>query len=150
MIEYVNIVNFLTFAGLSMSAYIMFYLSKGLDPEKQVTTNIFLLAIGLNLIGLSHLFRVWSEATLPYFIVVTLFFGTFMTFTGIVTTFYEKRTEARALKRKSKEIKEVMEHLKKKYYKQEISEDELKSLSASLMKELAETEVKMRKRKVKS
>ena len=74
MLETVNIVNFLTFMGLSMSAYIMFYLSKGLDPEKQVTTNIFMLAIGLNLIGLSHLFRVWSDFTITYFIVVTLFF----------------------------------------------------------------------------
>lgn len=147
MIETVTIVNFLTFLGLSLSAYVIFYLTKGLDPDKQVTTNIFMLAIGLNLIGLSHLFRVWSEVALPTFIVTTLLLGTLMTFGGIVTTFYEKKIEARSLKRKSKEIKAVISFLKNKYYKQELSAEELKSLYAQLLKELAETEVKMRRKK---
>ena len=53
------------------------------------------------------------------------------------------------MKRKSKEIKEVMNYLKNKYYKQEISAEELKSLYSELMKELAETEVKMKRKRVK-
>jgi hypothetical protein len=144
MFELVNIINVLTFLGLSMSAYVIFYLTKDLDPDKQVTTNVFMLAIGLNMIGLSHLFRVWSETALPSFIVVTLFLGTTLTFGGIVTTFYEKKIHARALGRKSKEIREVMSYLKEKYYKQELSAEELKSLYSELLKELAETEVKMK------
>lgn len=146
MFELVNVINVLTFLGLSMSAYVIFYLTKDIDPEKEVTASIFILAIGLNMIGLSHLFRVWSETALPAFIVITLFLGTTMTFGGIFTTFYEKKIHVRALKKKSKEIREVMSYLKDKYYKQELSADELKSIYSDLLKELAETEVKIKKR----
>jgi len=47
------------------------------------------------------------------------------------------------LKKRHDEVTSIIKNLKEKYYKQEISEEDLKSINVHLMKELAEIEVKL-------
>lgn len=142
-----DIVNLGVFLGLSLSSYVMLYFSQKASIGKQVTSSVFTLAIGLNLIGLSSLFRIGIEYTLPVFNLVTSSLGTVFAFVGVIMVFYERSYKVGDIKKRYDEVKAVISNLKKKYYKQEISEEDLKSVHSSLLKELAELEVKLKKKK---
>lgn len=139
-----DVVNIVVFFGLSFSGYVVFYFSQKISPEKQVTTAVFTLALGLTLIGLSHLFRIGAVATYYPFFALTALLGALFTFVGAILVFYEKSLQIVDLKKRHDEIKAVIGSLKDKYYKQEISEEDLRAVHSSLLKELTELEVKMK------
>jgi len=146
-----DVANIGVFFGLCFSGYVVFYFSQKIDPGRQVTPSIFTLALGLNLIGISHLFRIGSEGALSSFVMltallgaVTALFGSVFTFAGILVVFHQKSTQITNLKKRYEEIKAIMSNLKKKYYQQEISEEDLRTIHSTLVKELAELEVKMK------
>lgn len=138
-----NIVNFTVFLGLTFATYTVFYFSSKMNTGKGITMSIFILSLGINLIGLSHLFRSWEGGVQSPFVTTTLTIGSIFTFFGVITTFREKAAEITSLRKRQEEIKSIMNTLKEKYYSEEISEEELKSLHTSLLKELAEIEVKL-------
>ncbi len=141
-----DIVNLGVFFGLSLSSYVMLYFSQKASLEKQVTSSVFTLAMGLNLIGLSSLFRIGTEYSLPVFNLVTASLGTVFAFAGVIMVFYERSYKVGDIKKRYDEVKAVISNLKEKYYKQEISEEDLKSVHSSLLKELAELEVKLKRK----
>lgn len=145
-----DIVNLGVFFGLSVSSYIMFYFSQKGSTEKQISPSVLTLALGLNLIGLSNLFRIGIENTLPFFNIITASLGTLFSFAGVIMVFYEKSYKIRDIKRRYEEVKAVIKNLKEKYYKQEISEEDLKTVHSNLLKELAELEVKLKEKGKKS
>jgi len=143
----VDIVNLGVFFGLSISSYVMLYFSQRASLEKKVTSSVFTLALGLNMIGLSSLFRIGIERVLPFFNIITASLGTVCALAGVVMVFYERTYKIRDMKGRYEELKAVISNLKEKYYKQEISEEDLKYTHTSLLKELAELEVKLEKEK---
>lgn len=144
VVNLVNLVNIVVFIGLTLATYTVFYFSSKMSPGKKIGMNIFMLSLGINLIGLSHLFRLWEAGVQSPFITTTLTVGSIFTFFGIVTVFHEKTVEMTGLRKRQEEIKSIISALKEKYYQQEISEEELKSVHTSLLKELAEIEVKLK------
>ena len=64
-----NVANISIFFGLSFSGYIIFYFSQKANPNK-ITASIFILAFGLNIIGLTTLFRVGVETGFPFFVIL--------------------------------------------------------------------------------
>jgi energy-converting hydrogenase Eha subunit E len=140
-----NIINIVSFAGLSIAAYTSFYFSTRMAPEKKVTASIFTLSLGINLIGLSNLFRLWEELLQPFLITTTIAIGSILTFIGIISVFREKTIEMETLRKRRNEIQSMITSLKDKYYQLEISEDELRSVHTSLLKELAEIDVRLKK-----
>jgi uncharacterized membrane protein len=143
----VDIVNLGVFFGLSISSYAMLYFSQKASLEKRVTSSVFTLALGLNMIGLSSLFRIGIEKFLPIFNIITASLGTVCSLVGVVMVFYERAYKVKDIKSRYEEVKAIISNLKEKYYKQEISEEDLKSTNASLLRELAELEVKLKKKK---
>jgi len=143
----VDIVNLGVFFGLSVSSYVMLYFSQKASLEKRVTSSVFTLALGLNMIGLSSLFRIGIEKFLPIFNIITASLGTVCSLVGVVMVFYERAYKVKDIKSRYEEVKAIISNLKEKYYKQEISEEDLKSTNASLLRELAELEVKLKKKK---
>lgn len=139
-----SFVNLLAFLGLTIATYTIFYFGKAMNQTaKGVSFNLFTLALGINLIGLSHLFRIWLDASTSPLIIITVATGAVFLSVGVIWVFYEKSVEISSLRRRHEEIKEVISNLKEKYYQQELSEEDLKNAYSGLLRELAEIEVKM-------
>ena len=149
-IEYslINLVNFLAFVGLTIATYTIFYFGKSL-VSKGVSINLFMLALGVNLVGLSHLFRIVLDTNTNLLILTTVGAGSFFMSTGLIWVFYEKRMEISRLKKREEEINSVISRLKDKYYQQGLSEEDLKASYSDLLRELAEIEVKLAPREPK-
>lgn len=144
MVEYTlpNLVNFLAFLGLTITTYTIFYVGKSLS-RMGLSFNVFTLALGVNLIGLSHLFRIWTDTSTSPIVAATISAGTVFLSVGVIWVFYERNMEFSSLRKREGEIKDVVAKLKDKYYQQELSEEELKSAYSGLLRELAEIEVKL-------
>ncbi|MBI2547394.1 MAG: hypothetical protein HYW23_03025 [Candidatus Aenigmarchaeota archaeon] len=142
-------VNFLAFFGLSIATYTIFYFGRSTGP-KGIGLNIFTLALGINLIGLSHLFRIWLDPGTSPIVLITVGTGSVLLSSGVLTVFQQKNNEVSSLKKRQEEIKSIISKLKDKYYQQELSEEDLKSAYSELLKELAEIEVKMDSKEIKS
>lgn len=138
-----DLVNLLAFLGLTIATYTIFYFGRMMHQSKEVSISLFTLALGINLIGLSHLFRIWLDAYTSPVILIMISVGSVFLSAGIIWVFYEKSMEISDLKRREMEIKSVIGKLKEKYYKKELSEEELKSVYSNLLEELAEVEVKL-------
>ena len=138
-----DVVNLTAFIGLSIATYTIFYLGKMIHPNKGVGVNLLTLALGVNMIGLSHLFRIWLDVSTSPLVIITVATGTVFLSVGVIWVFYEKSIEMTNLRKREEQIKEVIARLKDKYYQQELSEEDLKSAYSSLLRELAEIEVRI-------
>ncbi|MBI2005247.1 MAG: hypothetical protein HYS80_00605 [Candidatus Aenigmarchaeota archaeon] len=141
--EVANLVNLFAFLGLTTATYTIFYFGKMMNPTKDVSFNLFTLALGVNLIGLSHLFRVWLDPSTSPLIIITVSTGVVFLSIGTVWVFYEKGMEMSKLRKREEEIKSIIAKLKDKYYQQELSEKNLEGAYSALLKELAEIEVRL-------
>ncbi len=142
-----NFVNIFAFLGLTVATYTIFYLGRMMNPTKGIGLNLFTLALGINFIGLSYLLRIWVGVSTSPIILVLVAIGSTLLSTGVIWVFYEKSMEISNLKRREREINSVIAKVKERYYKQELSEEELKSIHSNLLKELAEIEVKLSERR---
>lgn len=141
----IDIVDVVIFFALEYLCYIMFYFMQKIDKDKgNITSSIFLLSLGINLIGLSFLFRVGREVNTSQLVTWSILGGSMAILVGGVFIYYKKTAQISDLRRRYEEIQEVITNLKDKYYKQEISEDDLKSAHSSLLKELTELEVRIK------
>lgn len=138
-----NLVNLFAFLGLTVATYTVFYFGRAINQGRGVSFNLFTLALGINLIGLSHLFRIWLDVATSPLIIITVAAGVVFLASGVIWFFYEKGAEISGLKRREEEIKAIITKLKDKYYQQELSEEELKSAYSGLLRELAEIEVRL-------
>lgn len=138
-----DLVNLLAFLGLTIATYTIFYFSKTVNQARGVSVNLFTLALGINLIGLSHLFRIWLDLATSPLIVITVAVGAVFLSVGVIWVFYEKGMELSGLRRREGEIKSIIAKLKDKYYQQELSEGDLKNAYSGLLRELAEIEVRL-------
>lgn len=142
-LSYPNLVNILAFIGLTISTYTIFYFGRTLSRNRSVSFSLFTLALGLNFIGLSYLFRIWLELSASPLVLLTVAIGSIFLSAGVIWVFYEKSTEMSVLKKREENIKSVISKLKEKYYQQELSEEDLKTTYSELLKELAEIEVEV-------
>jgi hypothetical protein len=142
-LQLIDIVDILIFFVLEYLCYLVFYFIQKLDPGKAVTPNLFLLSLGINLIGLSFLFRIGREVNTSNFVTISILSGSMAILVGGMLVYYRKSVQVADLKKRHEEVKSIIKNMKDKYYKQEISEDDLKSVNRGLMKELAEIEVKL-------
>lgn len=141
-----TIVNVLIFISLGFSSYVVFYFSSRYEKNKQVGLSVLILSLGLTLIGLSHIFMigVGSDTTMHPAVGFSALAGALLTFVGFTVVFYKKSVEIITIKNRHREIQEVIANLKEKFYKQEISEEDLRDVNKGLIKELAELEVKLK------
>ena len=144
-----DFVNLMAFLGLTVATYTIFFFSKLID-QKRISVNLFTLALGISLIGLSHLLRIWLDTAESPVILITVATGAAFTATGVIWVLYEHGMEISNLKRRHEEIETIIRKLKDKYYKQEISEKQLEEAYSSLLKEMTEIEVKLSQAKRKN
>lgn len=145
-----DLVNLLAFLGLTVATYTIFYFGRMTNQSKSVSFNLFTLALGINLIGLSHLFRIWLDASTSPLIIITVASGAVFLSAGVIWVFYEKGMEISNLRKREEDIRAVISRLKDKYYQQELSEEDLKSAYSGLLRELAEIEVRLVNHKSKT
>ncbi len=139
-----NLINLLAFVGLTVATYTVFYFGRS-TASRGISINLFTLSLGINLIGLSHLFRILLDASTQPLVSITVGAGALFMSTGIIWVFYEKRNEVERLKKRGEEINSIISKLKDKYLEQGLSEEDLKASYSSLLRELAEIEVKLAK-----
>ena len=144
------LVNILAFVGLTVATYTIFWFGRMMNASKEISISLFTLAMGINLIGISHLLRIWLDANTSPLILVTIAVGSALMSTGVIWVFSEKSSEITRLEKREDEIKSVIARLKDKYYDRELSEADLKGAYSELMKELIEIEVRLANRTNKS
>lgn len=142
-LQLIDIVDVIIFFALEYLCYLIFYFIQKVDPGKAVTPSVFILGLGINLIGLSFLFRIGREVNTSQFVTVSILSGSLAILVGGIFLYYRKSLQVADLRNRHEDVKSIIKNMKDKYYKQEISEDDLKSINATLMKELAEIEVKL-------
>ncbi|MEM7825772.1 MAG: hypothetical protein QW412_02860 [Candidatus Aenigmatarchaeota archaeon] len=142
-IGWMTFINFASFVGLSFASLLIFYFGRLSNPKRQVSVSVFTLCLGLEFIALAHLFRVEIEPLAPNFIIITSLIGVIFTLTGSVSVLYSAY-EISNLKRRYEELKMMITTLREKYFKQEISEEDLKAVYANILKDLTEIEVKLK------
>ncbi len=141
-----SLVDLFAFFFLALSSNIVFFLSEKMDSRRKVSFSVFVLGFGLNMIGLSHLFRIGFEEQIPIFIPSVQLIGTLGMLIGLILSFYQKSFEMTALRQRYDEVKDMISTLKRRYYEQKISEEDLRSVHSSLLRELAELEVKLKRK----
>ncbi|MBI1978793.1 MAG: hypothetical protein HYS62_01880 [Candidatus Aenigmarchaeota archaeon] len=146
LLEMADFINILAFVGMTTATYTIFYIGRSMSA-KGIGLNMFTLALGINLIGLSHLFRVWLDVSTSPLILMLVATGSVFLSAGIIWVIYDKATEISRLKGRGKEINSVIADLKERYYKKELSEEDLQSAYSNLMREMAEIEVKLKEKR---
>lgn len=141
-LQMIDIMDIVIFFVLEYLAYILFYFVQKIDPGKGVTPSLFVLCFGINLIALSFLFRVGKEIN-SQLVTFSILGGSMAILLGGVFVYYRKSVQMGDLKKRQEEVLAIIKNLREKYYQQEISEEDLKSINVSLMRELAEIEVKL-------
>lgn len=141
-LQTIDVVDILIFFILEYLAYLLFYFVQKVDPGKSVTPSLFVLCFGINLVALSFLFRVGKEIS-NQLVTLSILSGALAILLGGVFVYYKKSVQVADLKKRHGEVISIIKKLKEKYYKQEITEEDLKSVNVTLMKELAEIEVKL-------
>lgn len=139
-----NFINYTAFISLMISSVLIFFFGKTSTLTRRSIISNYILALGIAFIGLSHLLRVEVETFLSTPIMITSLVGGIFTLFGAFVVSYDAYGIIK-LKRKYEEIKLVISKLKNKYYRQEISEDDLRRSHADLLRELTELEVKLGK-----
>ncbi len=142
-----NGVNFINFFVFVIAPYVIFYFARESELKKKISLSVFLVALGLNFIGLSYLVRIILGEVAPQFILGTLSIGALLILASVLNLFYTRALEYEILRKRHKKIKMVIKDLQNKYYKREITEDVLREVYGELLKELAEIEFKLKKGK---
>jgi len=137
-----DFLHYTVFVSLTVTALIILYIGKISNLSKQGSISTFILSLGIVLISFAHLLRGDTETLLPRSVTSTSFAGSILTLFGTVILSYEVYKKNRLIM-KYNEIKAIISNLKEKYYKQEISEEDLKQSHADLLRELAGLEVKL-------
>lgn len=141
-----NAVNFINFFVFIIAPYAIFYFAREAEINKDISISAFLVALGLNFIGVSYLVRILLGEIAPQFILGTLSIGALLILASIINLFYTRALESVLLKKRYKKIKSVIADLQKKYYRREVTEDVLREVYGELLKELAEIEIKFKKK----
>ncbi|MEM5807581.1 MAG: hypothetical protein QW818_00385 [Candidatus Aenigmatarchaeota archaeon] len=140
-----NLVNFINFFVFITAPYVIFYFAQ--EAFKRISLSIFLMALGLDFIGISYLIRILVAEVEPHFVLGLLSLGALLILASILHLFYTKALETAILTKRRREIRSMIKEFKKKFYAKEIGEDDLKSAYSDLFKELVEIETKLKKKR---
>ena len=126
------------------------YVGKTVNVEKKITLPWIVIAIGLLFTSLNLFVEIVGTTTgvyvLPRPILWYIFnaIGSVALIAGFASAMAERQLELGILKKRQVEIKDIMQYLKERYYKKELSEEELRKLYADLIHQSAEIEVKIK------
>jgi hypothetical protein len=146
-LQVIDVVDVIIFFALEYLCYLIFYFIQKVDPERSVSLSVFILSLGINLLGFSFLFRIGKEANTSEFVTISILGGSIAILVGGIALYYRKSIQIADLRKRHEDVKSIIKNMKEKYYRQEITEDDLKSINAGLVKELAEIEVTLEGRK---
>lgn len=140
---------FIFFSYLVMAGFLL-YVGKNVSAQKKITLPWIIVSIGLLFTSLNLFVEIVGAVTEIYVIprpVLWYIFnmiGSIALIIGFASIVVERQFEITNLKRRRLEIKDIMDYLKERYYKKEISEEDLRKLYSDLVEQLAEIEVKIK------
>ncbi len=140
---------FIFFSYIVLTGFLL-YVGKLVSYEHKITLPWIIISIGLLFTSLNLFVEIVGELTEVYILprpVLWYVFnaiGSIALIAGFAAAMAERQLELGRLKRKQLEIKDIMEYLKERYFKKEISEEDLRRLYADLVQNLAEIEVKIK------
>jgi hypothetical protein len=146
MIEFPTIfASVFIFVGFSLTSFVLLFFARKIHG-KTFPLSWLIFAVGNELLGWSISLILLSISTIyaSFFNVILVIMSTSMMVFGMISVLNEKYIQINKLKNRYKELVEILEVLKSKYVKREISEDELKDLHKSFVKEMTEIEVKIK------
>lgn len=147
--------DFFIFFSYAIIAAFLVYIGKSINYKGKVTLPWLILSAGLLFSSLNIMLEAVGEtpgiimSTKPVLWYLFSLIGGVCLLTGLAMTLLERILNINVLRARESEILDVMEYLKGRYYKKELSEEDLRKLHAKLLEELAEIEVKLKKSKKK-
>lgn len=142
--------NSIVFGAFLFIAYVIFYLGRKTHEIKKMKLVWVFLSLGIVITGSSFLIQILvaigrvSEIMGLIFSQVLILAGSSLAFESFIILYLERTDEIYTLQRRQKEILEILKKLKGRYFRKEISEEELKKMYADFIKELTEIEVKLK------
>lgn len=144
------VINLITYFSNVMLAVLLLYLGKTTDFQKKIRPSWILLSMGIIVSATSYIFQIFDVIGILRpgvgFISshIIMLVGTALAFSSFTSLYISRINEINFLRKRHKEIKKIMDRLKKKYLGRELPEKELRKLSTDLIKELVEIEVKLK------
>jgi len=141
---------FIFFSYIVMAGFLL-YVGRNITIQKKITLPWIILTIGLLFTSLNVFVEIVGVVAEIYIIPRPVLWYVFNTIGsvsligGFASIIAEKQIELGMLKSRQLEIKDIMDYLKERYYRKEISEEDLRKLYADLVGQLAEIEVKIKR-----
>src|SRR3990170_6035011 len=126
------IFDVLTFSSFVFISAMLIYLGRSTHPNKKITLPWVSLSLGVLLFGLPYALEVtvFSERLSEVSTFIPSYFfiliGALMTFTSFTALYLQRVNEVSSLNKRQEEIRAIMERLKERYLKRELSEADLK------------------------
>lgn len=144
--EIVNFFMFYSFVGAGV-AFLM--IGKYYNMHNKQNLPWIFLSVGLIVIAFRSFFQSLPEifglgAYMAVIVPVVSIVGSVLIIMSIGLMLMQKKMEKTSLQKRYDDIHLVLENLHQKYFRKEISEDDMRKMNADLEKELAEIEVKLK------
>jgi uncharacterized membrane protein len=144
-----DIVNFFMFYSFLGTGIVVLMIGRYQKLTIKFFSPFVFLSLGLVIVAFRSLFlSIPSIIGLDTTIIVPVFsiLGSLLLIVGVIFLLLEKRVEKASLERRTEEIKAVLDNLRQKYFKKELSEEDMRKMNAELERELAEIEVRLKEK----
>jgi uncharacterized membrane protein len=144
-----DISNFFMFYSFLGTGIMLLMVGRYYNLHSKFVSPWTFLSIGLMVVAFRGLFQSIPDVGglgtyTPIIVPMVSILGSLLIVMGIGFILFQKRMEKTSLEKRVAEIKSVLENLHEKYFRKEISEDDMRRMNAELEKELAEIEVKLK------
>lgn len=146
-----EIANFFMFYSFLGTGIVLLMVGRYYNLHTKFVSPWILLSAGLIVISFRSLFEVVPDvggmgALIPVIVPMVSIIGSLLIILSIGFILMQKKMEKTGLENRAAEIKSVLDNLHEKYFRKEISEEDMRKMNAELEKELAEIEVKMKEK----
>lgn len=149
-LEAIIISNSIVFVAFVFIAFMILYLGRKTDPKKKIKLAWVDLSLGVIMAGITFPIQIgvalgtFTEEIGFVTSCILMLTGASLAFTSFLIVYLERIDEINFLKKRQKEITMVMKKLRHRYFRKEISEEQLRKMYADFIKELTEIEVKLK------
>jgi hypothetical protein len=156
--EFNTVINLAASLAFFVIGALQIYVGRSSGADKKITFPWVNMAFGTFLIGINYLIQAvftsgsTENPTITISSYLLILGGAALSFTSFFILYTERANEAKNLRDREDDLKEITSRLKKKFLSRELPEDEMRKLDTDIVRELAEIEVKLEKinkRKIK-
>jgi len=149
--EFSTVINLAASMAFFVIGALQIYVGRSSGAGNKIAFPWINMAFGTFLIGINYLIQAvftsgtTENPTIAISSYLLILGGAALSFTSFFILYTERANEAKNLKDREEDLKEITSRLKKKFLSRELPEEEMRKLDTDIVRELAEIEVKLDK-----